>query len=110
MPEKRYVTIELDKPRRLRFDLNALAEIEERLGVGIDKLGDLDMKAKTARVMLWAGLIHEDQSITPEDVGGMVDLDNLGYVQERIAAALAAAGVPGNAEGPKAGSGKRAKS
>ena len=34
----RAVTIELDRPRRLRFDVNALADAEERLGMGLGKI------------------------------------------------------------------------
>lgn len=106
----RSVSITLDKPRQLRYDLNAMAEIEERLGVGLDKLDQIEMKAKTARLMLWAGLIHEDSSLTPEQVGAMVDMGSLNEVNVAIARALGEAGVEGNSSGPKAGSGRRRRS
>lgn len=104
---KRAVTIDLDKPRHLRYDLNALVAIEERLGVGIDKLADLDLKTKTTLVMLWGGLLHESPDLAEKEVGALVDMDNLPYIQEKIAEAVAGAGIPGNAAGPKVGSGKK---
>lgn len=89
--QKAIVDIELDKPRKLRFTLNALAEIEDKLGVPLSKLGDVELGVKTAQVMLWAGLLHEDESLTLKQVGDMVDLSNLEYVQKKIAEAFALA-------------------
>lgn len=106
----RYVTIELDRPRRLLYDLNALAEIEERLNIGVDQIGNLPAKAKVIRVLLWAGLIHEDPGLTVEQAGAMVTGDRFVYVTEKIGEALQKAfgsGTEGNAKGPEAGTGKK---
>ena len=78
------------KERRLRFDLNAVAEIGERLDITVrlDELGK-DLMSKplplsALRILLWAGLRHEDSELTPETVGSWVDQDNIREVAERF--------------------------
>jgi len=70
----RYTEILLGgKPRRLRYDFNALADVEERAGVGIGALLSSErMGLNTIRLLLWAGLKHEDRSLTPEKVGDIL--------------------------------------
>ncbi|MGG3561651.1 hypothetical protein ABES03_08605 [Neobacillus rhizosphaerae] len=87
--QRGFVKIELDKARHLRYTMNALAEIEDQLGVPLAELQNVKMTMKNVRVILWAGLIHEDKELTQEDVGEMVDLGNMEYVQERVAEAFA---------------------
>ena len=62
-----YVEIELDRPRRLRFDLRAIRDLEDAMGgkpVG-RIVGDLRNVGVTAIVStLWAGLKHEDPSLS----------------------------------------------
>ncbi len=82
------VEIELDKKRNLRYTMNALAEIEDQLGVSITEVGDIDLTVKNVRVILWAGLIHEDKELTQEEVGDMIDMGNFQYAQEKIAEAF----------------------
>lgn len=89
--QRGFVTIELDKERKLRYTLNALAEIEERLGVPLDELDKVTMGIKQLRVFLWAGLLHEDKNLTEIEVGDMVDFENLEYVNSKITEAFQAA-------------------
>lgn len=89
--QKKVVALTLDKPRTLRFTLNSLAEIEDRLGVPLTKMAEVELGIKSIRTMLWAGLIHEDKQITEEEVGDLVDFENLEYVQEKVAEAFTAA-------------------
>lgn len=83
-----YVDIQLDKKRKLRYTMNALAEIEDALGVTMGEIDTVKMTIKNIRVILWAGLIHEDPELTVEEVGNMVDLQNLDEVQEKITEAF----------------------
>lgn len=83
-----FVEIQLDKKRRLRYTMNALAEIEDQLGVPLAELQNVKMTIKNIRVILWAGLIHEDSELTQEQVGEMVDLNNIEEVQQKIAEAF----------------------
>ncbi|MBC9786294.1 hypothetical protein H1S01_17690 [Heliobacterium chlorum] len=82
------VDIVLDKPRKLRYTLNALAEIEDKLGVSVTELNGANLGMKAIRTFLWAGLAHEDEDLTEREVGEMVDFDNFAHVQEKIAEAF----------------------
>jgi len=58
--------------KRLRFDMQALAELEEALGLeSIAELGKrLDNPSiKLARAVLWAGLLHTEPELTLKAVG-----------------------------------------
>lgn len=67
-------TIELDKQREIRFDFNAIADIEEETGMGISTLLDEEnIGFNTFRILLWAGLRHEDSGLTKKNVGILLD-------------------------------------
>ena len=89
--QKGIIAITLDKKRNIRFTLNALAEIEDSLGVPLSKLSEVELGVKSVRTMLWAGLIHEDEALTEREVGNMVDFDNLEEVQAKVSEAFAVA-------------------
>ena len=78
------VEIELDKTRQIRFTLNALAELEDKLGVPLTELEGLTMGVKQIRTFLWAGLLHEEPELSEQAVGNMVDFDNIEYINEKI--------------------------
>ena len=78
------VEIELDKPRQIRFTLNALAELEDKLGVSLSELEGLTKGVKQIRTFLWAGLLHEEPELSEQAVGNMVDFDNIEYINEKI--------------------------
>lgn len=90
--QRGYVNIELDKPRTLRYDLNALAELEDATGLDVGEIEKLAQSGKLGmkfiRAFLWAGLIHEDAELTIKGVGGMVDLDNMQEISEVLAQAF----------------------
>jgi hypothetical protein len=89
--QRGFVKVNLDKERNLRYTMNALAEIEDQLGVPLSEMAELKMTIKNVRVILWAGLIHEDEELTQREVGNMVDLENMQEVQEKVAEAFAMA-------------------
>ena len=89
------VPLELDKPRTLKFDLNAFAELEEKYGNMEQAFFAMQSGSmKAARTLLWAGLLHEDEKLTERKVGSMVTLDNLSTVMDTISAALLEAMPP----------------
>lgn len=67
------VKLMLDKERHLLFDLNALAALEDEYG-GIEKALSAMEKGsvKAIRALIWAGLVHEDENLTPNAVGKMI--------------------------------------
>jgi hypothetical protein len=63
------VPVELDKTRHLRFPLSALHAIAEN---------------PSLEHVLYLGLKHEDDTLTPESVGDLVGLDMLDSLQEPL--------------------------
>ena len=70
---KKSVTVELDKARNLRYGTNALCTIEELTGKPISALDLTNLSIRDLRNILFAGLSHEDETLTPEIVGGLID-------------------------------------
>lgn len=94
----RAVTIELDRPRRLRFDVNALADAEERLGMGLGRIMQQEASFALLRTLLWAGLRHEDRRLTPEAAGTLLQQHiagggDLETVAARVMEAILASGL-----------------
>lgn len=78
MPTKT-VEIKLDKLRFLRFDVNALADIEVKAGLGLDTLlGEERVGINAIRVLLWGGLRWEDKALTLEAAGNLLQQ----YIEE----------------------------
>jgi hypothetical protein len=90
------VPVMLDKERNIRFDLNAFAELEEATGrtltESIDDIGKGSLK--TVRVVLWAGLVWEDETLTEQIVGANIGMHNLAEVTEALTQAISAALPP----------------
>jgi hypothetical protein len=81
------VTIMLDRERHLLFDFNAIAEVEEKFGLNMlnPEIWDKPLGPNLVRSMLWAGLIHEDESLTLQQVGRMIRAANLAAVMKALA-------------------------
>lgn len=90
--KEKATTVQLDRERHIKFDLNAFAELEDiygSLNAVFAALQSGSMKA--ARTLLWAGLLHEDEALTPPQVGSMVNLDNLESVVDILSDAMTTA-------------------
>lgn len=75
MPIKKSVLIDIfDRPRHLRFDVNAISDLEELLGMGVGEIvGNPKLSGfRTVRGLVWAGLKHEDPTITPQKAGDLM--------------------------------------
>lgn len=72
----RYVLIELDRPRRLRYDINALAELEDALGGSLFEAfqQQRQMGVKFLRLLIWGGLRWEDRALTLVQAGDLLQL------------------------------------
>ena len=98
------VEIKLDRKRRLYFGRNAFCSFEERMDKSImEALGDgNNLRFDTIRSLLWAGLLWEQESLTPEEAGNLIDRvpDDVAedgtlaakaqYVMERVLVAMEA--------------------
>lgn len=60
------------RKRRLRFDINALADFEQETGMGFAQLMRQKAAFASVRAMLWAGLKFEDRGLTIEQVGDLI--------------------------------------
>lgn len=89
-PRVKTITLKDGVEREIRFTLNAMAEMEDRYGsvdAAFKKLDEGSIKA--ARFIMWAGFLHlEDESLTEQRVGNLIDLDLLNEIMESMAAAM----------------------
>jgi len=74
MPKFRTVPFDLlDRPRNIRFDVNALADLEEKLGIGPAQIFSEERTGyATIRGLLWAGIKWEDKRITVDRAGELL--------------------------------------
>jgi Zn-finger domain-containing protein len=86
---KKGITIELDRPRTLRYGMNALAKIEDItkksiISIDLNNIGIRDLLA-----IIYAGLYHDDKSLTVEKVGDLVDeYSDMNTVAEKVGEAF----------------------
>ncbi len=83
----RYVEITVgDKVKKLRYDFNAIADLEQQVGSGIVKLFSEEMIGfHTIRLLFWAGLRWEDQGLTMQRAGMIIkQLLEEGYTFEQL--------------------------
>jgi hypothetical protein len=86
------VKILLDRERTLRFDFNALASFEDATGLSALEPGVwMNPNAKILRALLWAAMLHEDETITIKEVGAMLHPGNIKDVNLKIREASFAA-------------------
>jgi len=66
----RSVPVKLDRPRHLKFSFNALADLQDAdLMIFTKDVGSLPV----IRRYLWAGLKHEDPTLTEERIGDILE-------------------------------------
>lgn len=90
------------KTHNLRYDYNALCEIEDEIGISVDDVGKViaeKPKLKHIRSILRAGLIYEEPGLTQKSVGKYIELDNVAAISQAILDALT---IAFNLEGKKA--------
>lgn len=83
----RPVVLHLDRPRNLVFDLNALEELEEIYGDLETAFGILQKdkkRIKHIKNFIYAGLTHEDQTLTPNIIGTMIGYNELIKMPDKI--------------------------
>lgn len=97
-----FVTVELDKVRRLRYTNNNLILFEQMSGKSImsimpqtDATGrvikEAEISLTDARTLLYCGLKWEDRGLTLEKCGDLFDEFGLAFIMQKIGEALNAA-------------------
>ena len=96
------VEIELGgKSRRLRYDFNAIADIEQKAGLGIGALFDENRAGlNSLRLLIWGGLKWQERGLTVERTGQLVgdylkDGGSLEELMGKVTDALRQSGVIG---------------
>ena len=89
---------ELDKPRKLRLETNALSDAEQVLDMGIGRVMQKELGIAMIRALLWAGLKWQDPGLTLTKVGGLMNvyLENGGDLEvlgAKVGEALIASGL-----------------
>jgi len=75
--------------RKLRYTLNSFALIEEKYGTVDNAMEVLKSGSVAAiRFVLWAGLVHEDESLSEHYVGSQIDLSDLEDLAEKMNKAM----------------------
>jgi hypothetical protein len=102
---KSYVEVELGGENKLlKFDYNAVADIEEKFGKGIVAVfKEENVGFNTVRLFYWAGLKWKDPGLTVQRVGGLLGDKlaaggNIGELMEPIVKALKASRLLGDME------------
>lgn len=99
---KKGVTINLDRPRTLRYGMNALATIEDITGKSILSLDLNNVGVRDLLAIVYGGLYHEDKKLTIEKVGELIDdYSDLTEIAEKIGEALTEAFGKGQTGNPK---------
>ena len=68
-----YYPIQLDKVRNFKYGMKALSLVEKKFKKPINKVDMDNMTMEEAAILIWAGLTHEDKSLTPDKVMDLVD-------------------------------------
>lgn len=106
------VPIKLDRERMIFFDYNAIASFEKEVGIGLLELMTMAEEktngpmggsaiiqvfgARYLRELLWAGLLHEDERLTPKRVGALIQryapgetfIEKLSFIAQPLFAAF----------------------
>ncbi len=84
---KPFVMVELDKPRRMRFSVNAIVELEGILKKPISAIPG-SISITDIRALVYCGLRWEDRSLTLDKVGEMLDEADLQVITGQAVEAL----------------------
>src|ERR1051325_413305 len=93
-----YVNVNLDKQRKMEYDMNSMAELERVLDLPVMGEADSDTLLSRlnirkgsilyARGLLWAGLLLHDPKITLQQAGALINIQNMQEVWDGIDKAL----------------------
>lgn len=67
------VPVKLDRQRELRYGVNALCILEDKLGKNLGEILSQGMGISMLRLVFWAGLVWDDKELTEEEAGGLMD-------------------------------------
>lgn len=88
-PRKSTITLSDGVEREVKLDLNAMAELEDKYGSVEAAFQALENNSvKAIRFVLWAALLHNDENLTEQQVGRLIDLQNMGTIMDSLGKAF----------------------
>lgn len=90
-PRIKTITLRDGVEREISLTLNAMAELEDKFG-SVDKAFEAvdSGSIKAIRFVLWAGLlVNDDESLTEQRVGQLIDMQTMQDVMEALTSAAA---------------------
>ena len=97
---KPFIILDLDKPRRFRFDLDCIIEFDERTGINfLDPATDIQAaftKGQNLKQYIYLGLKTSEENVDVEEknMGKMLDQANLAPILMKLTSAFAGKNVP----------------
>lgn len=89
------VPIDLDRRRKLLLTFEAMKAFEDETGTSLLQPGSwLHMGTRQLRALLWACLLYESPSLTPVQVGALIQPRDIHAVTERVFEACERAAFP----------------
>lgn len=73
--------------RKLAFDFNAICTVNSLTNINLLEASVGTVDAPSIRALLYASLLHDDSSLTLEQVGSWITMRNIGNVRQAIIAA-----------------------
>ncbi len=86
------------KERVLRYSIATMKKLKTKFGQSVFKGGLNDLDEEKLPVLIWFGLVHEDATLTQEQVEELIDAQMLPYVMSRFL--IAFGGKPKNEQAP----------
>ncbi|MGL5692442.1 MAG: hypothetical protein ACRCXA_00070 [Peptostreptococcaceae bacterium] len=84
---KKGTLIKLDRNRYLKFNLNSIRVLEKEHNIAFDKLEE-EFSMEAVQKILYVGLLKDDPTLTFEEVGELVDLENIQVVVDALGKAF----------------------
>lgn len=97
------VTIVLDRPRTIRMKYKTIALAEGQLGRPFPSLNLSSLGVREYAALLWASLVHDDPSLTLDDMYAFMDEHGLAYISAKLIEAIASAWPKDGDGDPKGG-------
>lgn len=103
-----FYPIELDKTRNLRYGMRALSMAEDQMGKPIMQMDLNNLTIKEIAILIWCGLVHEDNNLDVDKVMDMIDeYSDLQTVIKTVGKALTEAFVGKNPKNGQKVAGKK---
>lgn len=79
-----------EKERTLKFPLMAIIKLDKDFGVKLTDLQDEEkaQDLETILAIIYSGLIHEDKDLSYEELGYMIEINELPHIAEKLSEAF----------------------